>query len=124
MNDHAEWSLKSKDVMDKVRNLGVNQFPKIADNVKLEKVSFLFKGLADETRLRIVSILWIEDCCMCEIVSALDSASSTINFHLKIMEKGGLISSRREGKFTIYHLNKEILQPIMPFLILEGDNHV
>jgi ArsR family transcriptional regulator, lead/cadmium/zinc/bismuth-responsive transcriptional repressor len=124
MNDQVEWSFKSKDVMEKICSLGENQFSKIADLKELEKLSLLFKGLADETRLRIVSILWFEDCCMCEIVSALEGASSTISHHLKIMEKGGVISSRREGKFTIYHLNKEILQPIMPLLNLEGDNHV
>jgi ArsR family transcriptional regulator, lead/cadmium/zinc/bismuth-responsive transcriptional repressor len=119
MNDQVKWSLKSKDEMENVCSLGVNQFPKIADTKELEKLSFLFKGLADETRLRIISLLWLEDCCMCEIVLALDAASSTISHHLKIMEKGGIISSRREGKFTIYHLNKEKLNPVISYLLGE-----
>ncbi|MDF2904646.1 MAG: winged helix-turn-helix transcriptional regulator [Bacillus sp. (in: firmicutes)] len=57
---------------------------------------------------------------MCEIVSVLNGASSTINHHLKIMEKGKIIESRREGKFTIYHLNKEKLMHVVPYLIEEN----
>jgi ArsR family transcriptional regulator, lead/cadmium/zinc/bismuth-responsive transcriptional repressor len=124
LNGKSTWSLKSYDEMKKIRRLGENQFPKAGDNVEMERIASFFKGLGDETRLRIISLLWFNDLCMCEIVSALESASSTISHHLKIMEKGGIIVSRREGKFTIYSLNKEHLKPVMPYLIKEGDKNV
>ena len=82
----------------------------------MENISAFFKGVGDETRLKIIGLLWIEDMCMCEIIAALDAASSTISHHLKIIEKGGIISSRREGKFTIYSLNKEKINPVMSYL--------
>jgi ArsR family transcriptional regulator, lead/cadmium/zinc/bismuth-responsive transcriptional repressor len=119
VNDHSNWSLKSKNEMEQIYRLGANQFPKIEDTNELEKFAFLFQGLADETRLRIILILLIEDCCMCEIVSVLKAAASTISHHLKVMEKGGIITSRREGKFTIFSLNKEKLHPVLSYLIAE-----
>jgi DNA-binding transcriptional ArsR family regulator len=124
MNRKSEWIIKSKEEMKEVCRLGENHFSKTGDYEELESVASLFKGLADETRLKIITLLWFEDCCMCEIVSALDAATSTISHHLKIMEKGGVINSRREGKFTIYSLNKENLHPVMSFLIKEGDKNV
>ncbi len=111
------WDIKSNEEMDKIRQLAEGKFPKVLNSGELESIAAFFKGLGDETRLKIVSLLWIEDMCMCEIVSGLNGASSTINHHLKIMEKGDIIESRREGKFTIYHLNKEKLEHLIPYLI-------
>lgn len=113
------WNLKSKEEMEIIRQSSENHFPKVLDQTELERTSYFFKGLGDETRLRIISLLWIEDMCMCEIVAGLGGASSTINHHLKIMEKGEIIRSRREGKFTIYQLNKEKLTNLIPYLVDE-----
>ncbi|NMD68935.1 winged helix-turn-helix transcriptional regulator [Bacillus sp. DNRA2] len=111
------WNLKSNDEMDKIRHSAESQFPKVLNSAELESVADFFRGLGDETRLKIISLLWIEDMCMCEIVSGLNGASSTISHHLRIMEKGGIIESRKEGKFTIYHLNKEKLINLIPNLL-------
>lgn len=78
-----------------------------ADILK-EKAEF-FKALGDETRLKIIGMLAVRDSCMCEIVAGLDGANSTISHHLKILERGAVVKSRKEGKFTVYHLNKEVL---------------
>lgn len=112
----TSWNMKSDEEMARIRQLAENKFPKFVNSIELEKTSAFFKGLADVTRLKIISLLWMEDMCMCEIVEGLDGASSTINHHLKIMERGGIIVARREGKFTIYKLNKEKLIPLIPYL--------
>ncbi len=116
MVEKTVWNIKSNEEMFKIRKAAENKFPKMAGNEELEKISAFFKGLGDETRLKIIALLWMEDMCMCEIIAALDAASSTISHHLKIMEKGEVISSRREGKFTIYRLNKEKIKPVMSIL--------
>jgi ArsR family transcriptional regulator, lead/cadmium/zinc/bismuth-responsive transcriptional repressor len=102
--------------MSEIRAKAEDQFPIITDSEVLEKTTDFFKGIADETRIKIISLLSVEDLCMCEIVAALDGASSTISHHLKIMEKGEVIQSRREGKFTIYSVNKDQLTPFIAFL--------
>ncbi|MBA4602744.1 ArsR/SmtB family transcription factor [Thermoactinomyces mirandus] len=111
----TDWIPKSDEEMEKIRQQTKKQFPMIT-NSELINISAFFKGLGDETRLKIIFLLWMEDLCMCEIVAALNGASSTISHHLKIMEKGGIIKSRREGRFTIYRVNKDKLAPIIAYL--------
>jgi ArsR family transcriptional regulator, lead/cadmium/zinc/bismuth-responsive transcriptional repressor len=113
------WSLKSEEEMNRVRQMAESFLPIGMEPAELVSMASFFKGLADETRLKIVSLLWLGDLCMCEIVAALSGASSTISHHLKIMEIGGLITTRREGKFTIYRLNKEKLTHIIPYVAKE-----
>lgn len=113
------WELKSNEQMKSIRQKAEEKLPVIIDEHQLEDTANLFKGLADETRLKIISLLWMEDLCMCEIVAALNGASSTISHHLKIMEKGCVIQSRKEGKFTIYSVDKVKLTTILPMLTKE-----
>ena len=112
----SNWSLKSKDEMENMFQQTEKQFSILMDNDELEKTSNFFNGLADETRLKIISLLWMGDLCMCEIVAVLKAAPSTISHHLKILEEGGIILSRREGKFTIYRVNKNQLTWVIPYL--------
>lgn len=116
MNVKTVWTIKSNEEMEKLRMQAERLFPKVLDMGELERTSDFFMGLSDATRLKIISLLWMEDMCMCELVEVLGGASSTITHHLRIMERGGLIGARKDGKFTIYHLNKEIIIPIIPYL--------
>jgi len=69
----------------------------------------LFQALGNETRLHILGLLSVQDMCVCDIVEALGGSASTIAHHLWMLEEAGLITCRREGKFTIYSLNEEPL---------------
>ena len=117
------WEIKSSDAMQGIIAEARKEFPLINDEEELESTAAFFKALSDETRLKIMTLLWFDDLCMCEIVDGLSGASSTINHHLKIMEKGKLVKSRKEGKFTVYSLDKERLAPLIPY-IKEGDLNV
>lgn len=117
MESKTGWNLKSTVAMQEIVAKADGQFPEAGS------VAAFFKALGDETRLKIIALLTVDDLCMCEIVDGLAGASSTISHHLKIMEKGNVIMSRREGKFTIYSLNQEKIAPLLP-LLKEGDIHV
>ena len=70
-----------------------------------------FKALGDLTRLEILALLSERDCCVCELREALEGAASTVNHHLKLLERAGIIRSEKRGKYTIYTLlftNEEI----------------
>ncbi|MDQ0414399.1 ArsR/SmtB family transcription factor [Mesobacillus stamsii] len=123
MSCRTGWEIKSSNVMQRIIAGAKEEFPLMDVAEKLESKEAFFKALGDETRLKIMTLLWFEDLCMCEIVDGLSGASSTISHHLKIMEKGKLIKSRREGKFTVYSLDKEKLAPLISYL-KEGDLNV
>ena len=63
----------------------------------------LLKGLADEVRLRILSLLLSEgELCVCDIIAALKLPQSTISRHLAYLRKSGLVNDRRSGLWMYY----------------------
>ena len=77
---------------------------KQADDLTLRLLEALFSGLADNTRLRILQLLAKEELCACEVMAALDLTQPTASHHLGILERSGLVVSRREGKWVFYRL--------------------
>lgn len=69
----------------------------------------LFKAVSDETRLKIISILIKGDKCVEEIANQLNIGISTVSFHLKKLTTVGLVSSKKEQYYQIYHVNSELL---------------
>ncbi|MDQ6831355.1 MAG: metalloregulator ArsR/SmtB family transcription factor [Gemmatimonadota bacterium] len=72
----------------------------------------LFKALADETRLEILSLLRGGDHCVCDLTSALDVQQSLLSFHLKTLRDAGLVSDRKEGRWVYYTLETAALESI------------
>ena len=64
----------------------------------------IFKALSDETRLRIIKLLEEGELCVCDIVAALDMSQPKVSFHLNALKEAGLLSDRRQGKWTHYRL--------------------
>jgi DNA-binding transcriptional ArsR family regulator len=70
-----------------------------------EKKSKVFKALADEIRLRILSLLGTREMCVCEVMVALDLTQPTASHHLRILENVGLVKDRKEGRWVFYSLS-------------------
>ena len=73
------------------------------DNLKIKRLEQVFFSLADKTRLTILELL-DEELCSCEIMAALGLTEPTTSHHLGILERTGLIASRRDGKWVFYRL--------------------
>jgi len=74
------------------------------DDLTLARMEQLFFGLADKTRLRILTLLTEQELCACEVMAALDLTQPTASHHLGIMQRAGLVASRREGKWIFFRL--------------------
>lgn len=66
-----------------------------------------FKGLADETRLKIIDMLSSEELCACKILEEFNITQPTLSYHMKILTDCGLVNARRDGAWMKYTLNKE-----------------
>ena len=77
---------------------------KQADDMTVRRLEAVFSGLADNTRLRILRLLAEEELCACEVMAALDLTQPTASHHLGILERSGLVISRREGKWVFYRI--------------------
>ena len=57
-----------------------------------------------------------EGMCAGDLARAVDLPSSTLTFHLKELERSGLITARREGRFIRQRLNAETMRALIGFL--------
>ncbi len=79
----------------------------------------LFKTLADETRLRILMLLYAEgELCVCDIIAALLLPQSTVSRHLAYLKKSSTVIDRREGLWIYYSINHNnlLMTEMEPFL--------
>lgn len=77
--------------------------------------------LADDTRLRILSLLGkAPDLCVCEFVAILRLPQYRISRHLGQLRRSGLLSSRREGPFVFYSISEAARRQPLPRSILRA----
>jgi len=63
------------------------------------------KALSDETRLRILKVLLEKECCVCEVMQALDISQSRASRNLGILQKAGFLKARRDGAWIVYSVD-------------------
>lgn len=76
------------------------------------RLAAVFHALSDPTRLGIVERLRSGERCVCDLMDDLDAAQSRLSFHLKVLRDSGLVQSRREGRWSYYWLNPELLEEV------------
>lgn len=67
----------------------------------------LFKALSDETRIRILKVLLERECCVCEVMQALDISQSRASRNLRVLEGAGFIKSKRDGLWIVYSIDEQ-----------------
>ena len=75
-----------------------------------EQQVLCFKALSDETRLQILEMLTMGELCACNILEKFNFTQPTLSYHMKLLSQAGLVSGRKEGKWTYYSLCEEALQ--------------
>jgi len=70
----------------------------------MENLKRIFKALSDETRLRIIGLLFEREICICELEQVFNLSLSTISRHMNILKMAGLVKGRRDGQWIHYHL--------------------
>jgi ArsR family transcriptional regulator len=82
----------------------------------LSRLTRQFQALSDETRLRIIDRLRKGECCVCELTDALEAGQSRLSFHLKVLKDAGLVTDRREGRWSYYALNPDTFAQLQEFV--------
>jgi ArsR family transcriptional regulator len=67
----------------------------------------IFKAFCDETRLMILELLQSGEKCACVLVEKVPVVQSTLSHHMKILVDSGVVSARKEGKWTYYSICTE-----------------
>lgn len=80
------------------------------------------KGLADPTRLRLLSVLFNGEACVNELVDKLEMTQSAISHQLRVLRDLKFVSYRRDGQQIIYHIDDEHIGDLFR-LALEHAEH-
>ena len=72
----------------------------------------LFHALSDETRLGILEMLRGGERCVCDLQGDLDAAQSRLSFHLRVLREAGLVTDRKEGRWSYYAIVPETLAEV------------
>lgn len=79
-----------------------------------------FASMAQETRLRIVRLLvqaGPNGMAVGAIADAVGVSASNVSFHLKELDRGGLVSQRRDARSIVYSADYEALSGLIRFLM-------
>ena len=63
-----------------------------------------FKSLSDETRLRILNLILERECCVCEVMQALEISQSKASRGLSALYDSGFLKMRKNGLWTLYSI--------------------
>ncbi|MFO7833583.1 MAG: metalloregulator ArsR/SmtB family transcription factor [Halohasta sp.] len=72
------------------------------DAAVADRVSRLCGALSNPLRLRLLWALRDGECCVCELQTAVDAPQSTVASHLRHLTDAGLVTTRKEGKWSYY----------------------
>lgn len=70
----------------------------------------VLKALADENRLRIVSLLAKGSLCVCEIEKSLKISQNLVSHHLSVLKDAKIVVDCRCGKNKYYSLDKKAVK--------------
>ena len=86
-----------EDVIERVQK-------RMIDEEQYSELSEFFKIFGNPTRLKILSLLTIEDLCFCDICEALNLNQTTVSNQLRILRANNIVKYQKEGKMARYSL--------------------
>ena len=87
---------------------------------ELNDLAEFFKVFGDVTRLKLLSVLFHSEMCVCDLSKTLNMSQSAISHQLRILKQMKLVKNRREGKTVFYSLADGHIKTI----INQGMEHI
>ena len=82
----------------------------------------VLKALADESRIKILDMLMKDELYVEAISEMLDLKPSTVSHHLKKLMAVGLVFSRKDQYYTLFSVNKDLLnRSLLSFISTEAE---
>ena len=73
----------------------------------MDRLINFFKVLSDDTRLRIMILLYHSELCVCQICGVTDISQPNVSKHLAKLRDMGFVRDERQGQFIYYYLSLE-----------------
>ena len=79
----------------------------------VNEIADLFKGFADPTRVKILTLLLDQEVCVTCIAEEVGLSQSAVSHQLQILKQMRLIKYRREGRSMLYSLADDHVEIIL-----------
>lgn len=73
----------------------------------MNQLTNIFKLLSDETRLRMMVLLYQEELCVCELSGVLEVPQPRVSKNLSKLRDMNLVADNRKEKFVFYKLKDD-----------------
>jgi ArsR family transcriptional regulator len=85
----------------------------------MEKFLNTFKVLSDETRVRLLVMLYHKKLCVCELCGVLGESQPKVSKHLAKLRDMGFVKDERQEQFIFYclNMNNKILNTILQEIV-------
>jgi ArsR family transcriptional regulator len=83
------------------------------------ELASLLKVLADEARLRLLSLLQAQpdgEACVCHLTGPLGLTQPTVSHHLKVLLDAGLVTRDQRGSWAYYRVQPDALESLTQLL--------
>ena len=65
----------------------------------------VYKALSDESRLRVLNLVMERECCVCEVMQALEISQSKASRILNALYDVGFLKLRKDGLWSLYSID-------------------
>ena len=86
----------------------------------MEKLLDALKALSDETRLRILNLLYEKELCVCDIMEALKISQAKASRHLIYLKNAGLVKDRKYAQWAYYSMSKDERMKFIDSLVYDN----
>lgn len=93
---------------------------RLIDERSLMNLADFYKLFSDESRLKILYLLTMNEMCVSDISATLDMNQSTVSHQLKTLRNSHVVKYRRDAKIVYYSLDDEHIGQIL----LQGMLHI
>ena len=90
--------------------------------MKLANIVDFQKALGDETRIRILMVVYQHQLCLYHLAHIFKLANSTLSKHLDILRRNGFIHKRKQGRFHYFYFNSAYQQQLNWLLDILADD--
>ncbi|WRS28622.1 metalloregulator ArsR/SmtB family transcription factor [Oscillospiraceae bacterium MB08-C2-2] len=74
--------------------------------------TIVLKSIADETRMKILTLLLQHNYCVRALANKLELTEATISQHLKVLREAGLLVGEKRGYFMHYDVERSVLHEL------------
>ena len=84
----------------------------------------IFKALADETRMKIMSTIIDTNKTVSEIVKETGESQSCVSHQLRVLKKVSIVKNERKGKCVYYTLDDDHVKSMLKLTILHAQHTI